>query len=124
MYIKLLLNMFFNKLNIDEVPIIKELCINILEDYLKNIKEFDINTDYNLLYEHICRYIENLKQSDKNTAFNSLRIIHYNEYYRKILEKIELYYDYEPLIVICNDIINNHYDKLQVNTTKILINIT
>jgi len=120
-HIKLLINMFFNKLNIDEVPIIKELCTNILEDFLKNIKNFDINTEYSLLYNHICKYIEDLKQSDKNIAFNSLKVIHYNEYYKQILEKIELYYDYDPLIVICNDIINNHYNKLQI---KILINIT
>ena len=116
-YIKLLINMFFNKLNIDEVPIIKELCINILEDYLKNIKNFDINNEYSLLYNHICKYIENLKQTDKNIAFNSLKVIHYNEYYKKILEKIELYYDYDPLIVICNDIINNHYNKILINIT-------
>ena len=116
-HIKLLINMFFNKLNIDEVPIIKELCTNILEDFLKNIKNFDINTEYSLLYNHICKYIEDLKQSDKNIAFNSLKVIHYNEYYKQILEKIELYYDCDPLIVICDDIINNHYNKILINIT-------
>jgi len=108
-------DMYFNNLDLAETPIIKELCKNIIEDFLKNVKNFNINTEYNLLHNHISNYIENETLSCKNIALKSMSIIRYNEYYKNILDKIELHYDYHPLIVICYDIIINHYEKLTDN---------
>ena len=105
-------DMYFNNLDLAETPIIKELCKNIIEDFLKNVKNFNINTEYNLLHNHISNYIENETLSCKNIALKSMSIIRYNEYYKNILDKIELHYDYHPLILICYDIIINHYEKL------------
>jgi hypothetical protein len=104
--------MYFNNLNLNETPIIKELCKNIIEDFLTNLKSFNINTEYNLLHDHISNYIDNETLTSKNIALNSMSNIHYNEYYKNILNKIELHYDYHPLIIICYDIIINHYVKL------------
>ena len=104
--------MYFNNLNLNETPIIKELCKNIIEDFLININNFDMNSEYNILHNHVSNYIDNVTLSCKNIALKSMSIIRYNEYYKNILDKIELHYDYHPLILICYDIIINHYEKL------------
>ncbi len=105
--------MLFINYNIDKIPIIKQICKDILENFLSNCDNFNIIDEGNLLTDYIKDYMKNKSKLEKDNALKSMSNIYEDEYYKKLMEKMGDYYDIsEPLLIICDNIIKYHYDKL------------
>ena len=105
--------MLFNNYNLDKIPVIKQLCKDILEEFIANRKNFNMNDECNLLTDYIKDVINSKSKYDKDIVIKSMSNIYEDTYYKKLMEKMGDYYDItEPLIVICDNIIKYHYNKL------------
>jgi len=107
--------MLFNNYNLDKIPIIKQLCKDILEEFIANRKNFNMNDECNLLTDYIKDVINSKSKYDKDIAIKSMSNIYEDAYYKKLMEKMGDYYDItEPLVIICDNIIKYNYDKLVI----------
>ena len=105
--------MLFNNYNLDKIPIIKQLCKDILEEFIANRKNFNMNDECNLLTDYIKDVINRKNKYDKDIAIKSMSNIYEDAYYKNLMEKMGDYYDIaEPLVIICDNIIKYQYDKL------------
>jgi hypothetical protein len=107
--------MLFDNYNLDKIPVIKQLCKDILEEFIAKRKNFNMNDECNLLTDYIKDVINNKSKYDKDIAIKSMSNIYEDAYYKKLMEKMGDYYDItEPLVIICDNIIKYHYDKLVI----------
>ena len=107
--------MLFNNYNLDKIPIIKQLCKDILEEFIANRKNFNMNDECNLLTDYIKDVINRKSKYDKDIAIKSMSNIYEDAYYKNLMEKMGDYYDItEPLVIICDNIIKYQYDKLLI----------
>lgn len=96
--------MLFRNSNIESIPVIKNLCDNIMKDFKKTSKDTE-GTECNMLRYFIYNYIEKMSNIEKDNIMKSFNIIELDYYNRNILDKINNKYDGEPLVAICYDIL-------------------
>ena len=107
--------MLFNNYNLDKIPIIKQLCKDILDGFIAKREKFNINNECNLLTDYIKDIINSKTKNEKDNIIKSMSNIYEDAYYRKLMEKMGDYYDVtEPLVIICDNIIKYHYNKLLI----------
>lgn len=107
--------MFFNNCNIDKIPVIKQLCKDILDGFIAKREKFNMNNECNLLTDYIKDIINSKTKNEKDNIIKSMSNIYEDAYYRKLMEKMGDYYDVtEPLVIICDNIIKYHYNKLLI----------
>ena len=105
--------MLFNNYNLDKIPVIKQLCKDILEGFIMDRDSFNMNNECNLLTDYINDVINSKSKYEKDIAIKSMCNIYEDAYYKKLMEKMGDYYDItEPLVIICDNIIKYQYDKL------------
>jgi hypothetical protein len=107
--------MLFNNCNIDKIPVIKQLCKDILDGFIAKREKFNMNNECNLLTDYIKDIINSKTKNEKDNIIKSMSNIYEDAYYRKLMEKMGDYYDVtEPLVIICDNIIKYHYNKLLI----------
>jgi len=107
--------MLFNNCNIDKIPVIKQLCKDILDGFIAKREKFNMNNECNLLTDYIKDIIYSKTKNEKDNIIKSMSNIYEDAYYRKLMEKMGDYYDVtEPLVIICDNIIKYHYNKLLI----------
>ncbi len=94
--------MLFRNSNIENIPVIRKLCDNIMEDFNKTTPRDEYNTLRFFVYD----YIDRMSNIEKDNIMKSFNIIELDYYNRNILDKINNKYDGEPLVVICYDILD------------------
>ena len=94
--------MLFRNSNIENIPVIRNLCNNIMDDFKKTIPYDECNTLRFFVYD----YIDRMSNIEKDSIMKSFDIIELDYYNRNILDKINNKYDGEPLVVICYDILD------------------
>jgi hypothetical protein len=105
--------MLFNNYNIDNIPVIKQICKDILGGFLATRDHFNINEEGNLLTDYIREVISRKSKLDKDNAIKSMTKIYDDAYYKKLMEKMGDYYDItEPLLIICDNIIKYRYEDI------------
>lgn len=105
--------MLFNNCNIDNTPVIKQICKDILGGFFLKRNNFNITDECNLLTDYIKEVLNNKSKVEKDYALKSMSILYENAYYCKLMEKLGDYYDdSEPLLIICDNIIKYHYKEL------------
>jgi hypothetical protein len=66
-----------------------------------------------LLTDYIRDVISRKSKLEKDNAIKSMSNIYEDAYYNKLMEKMGDYYDVsDPLLIICDNIIRYHYEKL------------
>jgi hypothetical protein len=93
--------MLFRNSNIENIPVIKKLCDNIMDDFKKTTTRDECNTLRYFVYD----YIHRMSNIEKDNIMKSFNIIELDYYNRGILDKINNKYDGEPLVIICYDIL-------------------
>jgi hypothetical protein len=105
--------MLFNNYNLNNIPVIKGICKDILEGFLTQRDHFNMREESNLLTDYIREFLDNKSKTEKETAMNSMSNIYEDAYYKGLMEKMGDYYDItEPLLVICDNIIRYHFRDL------------
>lgn len=105
--------MLFNNYNLNNIPVIKDICKDILEDFMKQRDTFNMLEESNLLTDYIREVMNNKSKTEKDYAMNSMSNIYEDAYYRRLMEKMGDYYDIsDPLLVICDNIIKYHFRDL------------
>jgi hypothetical protein len=105
--------MLFDNYNLDKIPVIKQLCKDILKGFIIERDSFNMNNECNLLTDYIIDVINSKSKYEKDIAIKSMSNIYEDAYYKKLMEKMGDYYDIsEPLVIICDNIIKYQYDKL------------
>ena len=107
------LQMLFNNYNINNIPVIKQLCKDILGGFMATRDHFNINDEGNLLTDYIKEVISRKSKLEKDNAVKSMSKIYDDAYYKRLMEKMGDYYDItEPLLIICDNIIKYRYDEI------------
>ena len=105
--------MLFNNYNLNNIPVIKGICKDILEDFMKQRDTFNMREEGNLLTDYIKEVMDSKSKTEKDYALNSMSNIYEDAYYRRLMEKLGDYYDIsDPLLVICDNIIKYHFRDL------------
>ena len=105
--------MLFENYNIDKIPVIKQICKDILGGFFLKRNNFNITDECNLLTDYIRDVLNNKSKVEKEFVIKSMSILYENAYYCKLMEKLGDYYDIsEPLLIICDNIIKYHYKEL------------
>ena len=105
--------MLFNNYNLNNIPVIKGICKDILEDFMKTRDTFNMREESNLLTDYIKKVMESKSKTEKDYAMNSMSNIYEDVYYRRLMEKMGDYYDIsDPILVICDNIIKYHFRDL------------
>lgn len=105
--------MLFNNYNINKIPVIKQICKDILGGFFAKRDNFNITNECNLLTDYIKDVIKSKSNAEKDSALKSMSILYENAYYSRLMEKLGDYYDdSEPLLIICDNIIKYHYGEL------------
>ena len=105
--------MLFANYNLDNIPVIKQICKNILGGFMATRDNFNINEEGNLLTDYIRGVISRKSKLDKDNAIKSMSNIYEDAYYKRIMEKMGDYYDIsEPLLIICDNICKYRYDEI------------
>ena len=105
--------MLFNNYNIDKIPVIKQLCKDILGGFIAKRDNFNITEEGNLLTDYISDVINRKSKLEKDNAIKSMSNIYENAFYNSLMKQMGDYYDMsEPLLIICDNIIKYHYDKI------------
>ena len=105
--------MLFNNYNLNNIPVIKGICKDILEDFMKTRDTFNMLEESNLLTDYIREVMNSKTKTEKDYAMNSMSNIYEDAYYRRLMEKLGDYYDIsDPLLVICDNIIKYHFRDL------------
>ena len=105
--------MLFNNYNIDNIPVIKQICKDILGGFIATRDTFNITDECNLLTDYIREVLNRKSKLEKDNVIKSMSNIYEDAYYNRLMEKMGDYYDVsDPLLIICDNIIRNHYEKL------------
>ena len=105
--------MLFNNYNLNNIPVIKGICKDILEGFVAQRDHFNMREESNLLTDYIREFLDNKSKTEKETAMKSMSNIYEDAYYKGLMEKMGDYYDItEPLLVICDNIIRYHFRDL------------
>ena len=105
--------MLFNNYNLNNIPVIKDICKDILEDFMTTRDTFNMLEESNLLTDYIREVMNNKSKTEKDYALNSMSNIYEDAYYKRLMEKMGDYYDFsDPLLVICDNIIKYHFRDL------------
>jgi hypothetical protein len=105
--------MLFNNYNINNIPVIKQLCKDILGGFMATRDHFNINDEGNLLTDYIKEVISRKSKLEKDNAIKSMSKIYDDAYYKRLMEKMGDYYDItEPLLIICDNIIKYRYYEI------------
>jgi len=105
--------MLFDNYNIDNIPVIKQICKDILGGFMATRDTFNITEECNLLTDYIRDVISRKSKLEKDNAIKSMSNIYEDAYYNKLMEKMGDYYDVsDPLLIICDNIIRTHYEKI------------
>jgi|APGre2960657444_1045066.scaffolds.fasta_scaffold06375_3 hypothetical protein len=105
--------MLFVNYNLDNIPVIKQICKDIFGAFLLTRTQFNINDEGNLLTDYIRDVISRKSKLDKDNAIKSMSKIYDDAYYKILMEKMGDYYDIsEPLLIICDNIIKYRYDDI------------
>lgn len=105
--------MLFSNYNIDNIPVIKQICKDILVGFIVSRDTFNITDECNLLTDYIRDVINSKSKLEKDNAIKSMSNIYEDAYYKRLMEKMGDYYDVsDPLLIICDNIIRYHYEKL------------
>ena len=105
--------MLFNNYNLNNIPVIKGICKDILEDFMKQRDTFNMLEESNLLTDYIREVMDSKSKTEKDYALNSMSNIYEDAYYKRLMEKMGDYYDIsDPLLVICDNIIKYHFRDL------------
>ena len=105
--------MLFNNYNLNNIPVIKGICKDILEDFMTTRDTFNMSEESNLLTDYIREVMDSKSKTEKDYALNSMSNIYEDAYYRRLMEKLGDYYDIsDPLLVICDNIIKYHFRDL------------
>jgi hypothetical protein len=105
--------MLFNNCNIDNIPVIKQLCKDILGGLFAKRDNFNITDECNLLTDYISDVINSKSKLEKDNAIKSMSNIYENAFYNSLMEKLGDYYDdSDPLLIICDNIIKYNYSDL------------
>lgn len=105
--------MLFNNYNIDNIPVIKQICKDILGGFMATRDTFNITEECNLLTDYIRDVVNRKSKLEKDNAIKSMSNIYEDAYYNRLMEKMGDYYDVsDPLLIICDNIIRNHYEKI------------
>ena len=105
--------MLFNNYNLNNIPVIKGICKDILEDFMTTRDTFNMLEESNLLTDYIREVMDSKSKPEKDYALNSMSNIYEDAYYRRLMEKMGDYYDIsDPLLVICDNIIKYHFRDL------------
>ena len=105
--------MLFNNYNLNNIPVIKGICKDILEDFMTTRDTFNMREESNLLTDYIREVMNSKSKIEKDYALNSMSNIYEDVYYRRLMEKMGDYYDIsDPLLVICDNIIKYHFRDL------------
>jgi len=95
--------MLFRNNNIENIPVIRNLCNNIMDDFKKTTNSDECNTLRFFVYD----YIDRMSNIEKDNIMKSFDIIEQDYYNRNILDKINNKYDGgEPLVIICYEILD------------------
>lgn len=94
--------MLFRNSNIENIPVIRNLCNNIMDDFKKITHSDECNTLRFFVYD----YIDRMSNIEKDNIMKSFDIIEQDYYNRNILDKINNKYDGEPLVIICYEILD------------------
>lgn len=105
--------MLFANYNIDKIPIVKWLCKDIVNGFLKNRDNFNMTDECNLLTDYIRDVISSKSKREKDMVIKSMGNIYENAYYSSLMVQLGDYYDVsDPLFVICDNICRYHYKEL------------
>lgn len=105
--------MLFENYNIDNIPVIKQICKDILGGFFAKCDNFNITDECNLLTDYIRDVLNNKSKVEKENAIKSMSNIYENAFYNSLMEKLGDYYDdSDPLLIICDNIIKYHYNKI------------
>lgn len=105
--------MLFNNYNLNNIPVIKGICKDILEDFMTTRDTFNMSEESNLLTDYIREVMDSKSKTEKDYALNSMSNIYEDAYYKRLMEKMGDYYDIsDPLLVICDNIIKYHFRDL------------
>ena len=105
--------MLFSNYNIDNIPVIKQICKDILVGFIVSRDTFNITDECNLLTDYIRDALNRKSKLEKDNAIKSMSNIYEDAYYKRLMEKMGDYYDVsDPLLIICDNIIRYHYEKL------------
>ena len=105
--------MLFNNYNLDNIPVIKQLCKDILGGFITKRDNFNITEEGNLLTDYISDVINRKSKLEKDNAIKSMSNIYENAFYNSLMKQMGDYYDMsEPLLIICDNIIKYHYSKI------------
>jgi hypothetical protein len=105
--------MLFNNYNLNNIPVIKGICKDILEDFMTTRDTFNMREESNLLTDYIREVMNSKSKTEKDYAMNSMSNIYEDAYYKRLMEKMGDYYDIsDPLLVICDNIIKYHFRDL------------
>jgi len=105
--------MLFDNYNIDNIPVIKQLCKDILGGFMTSRDTFNITDECNLLTDYIRDVLNRKSKLENDNAIKSMSNIYEDAYYKRLMEKMGDYYDVsDPLLIICDNIIRNHYEKI------------
>jgi hypothetical protein len=105
--------MLFENYNIDNIPVIKQMCKDIFVGFIAKRDNFNINKEGNLLTDYISDVINCKSKLDKDNAIKSMSNIYENAFYNSLMKQMGDYYDMsEPLLIICDNIIKYHYNKI------------
>ena len=105
--------MLFNNYNLNNIPVIKGICKDILEDFMTTRDTFNMSEESNLLTDYIREVMDSKSKTEKDYALNSMSNIYEDVYYKRLMEKMGDYYDIsDPLLVICDNIIKYHFRDL------------
>ena len=107
--------MLFNNYNMDNIPVIKKICKDILQGFLAKRDNFNMKNECNLLTDYIKDVMKNKSKIEKDDAIKSMSNIYEDVYYRKLMEKMGDYYDIsDPLLIICDNIIKYQFKELLI----------
>ena len=105
--------MLFANYNIEKIPIVKWLCKDIVNGFLKNRDNFNMTDVCNLLTDYIRDVISSKSKREKDMVIKSMGNIYENAYYSSLMVQLGDYYDVsDPLFVICDNICRYHYKEL------------
>jgi len=107
--------MLFNNYNIDKIPVIKNICKDILEGFMAKRDSFNMRDECNLLTDYIREVMNSKSKTDKDNAMKSMSNIYEDAYYKRLMERMGDYYDIsDPLFVICDNITKYHFRDLLI----------
>ena len=107
--------MLFNNYNIDNIPVIKKICKDILQEFLAKRDNFNMRNEGNLLTDYIKDVMENKSKLEKDNAIKSMSNIYEDVYYKELMKKMGDYYDIsDPLLIICDNIIKYKFNELLI----------